>query len=395
MRRVLLACASMLLWTLLVLGWAADIRHNTPWQAEHTRQFAGQTLHSIAGDASRSDKGLRVSELGKYAQGLQSWQLADAIDADRMTLLRYRLHHFPRTLELALIFRTRSKPDDVQSVTLPWPGTGASTLDLSQVAGWRGQVIELGFSEYPMPGQTPPGFAFQPFVLQDMSLHSRSIGGLWHALVTRFLAWNAWSMRSINANQSATPYHWRSAPNSVLALVLGGSVLIAWLFGLLRGGGGRVLLVALVAGWLLLDLGWLGQMQRDHALSKALYAGKPWTERSTVIADRPLQRRAEQVRAVLARQQPGIHVLYWTPGQTDSVRLGFFLRPYNVAPLPPGMASGAIPDGNLLLIDDQDMSWQWDGFHSRLSRGGYAIHGDLLWRQGDMLLLSVRSGAGA
>ena len=201
-------------------------------------------------------------------------------------------------------------------------------------------------------------------------------------------------MRSINANRPATPSHWRSEPNLVLALVLAGGMLIAWLFGLLRGGG-RAVLLALLAGWLLLDLRWLGQMQRDHALSQALYAGKPWGERRTVIADRPLQQRAEEVRAVLQRQQPGIHVLYWTPSQTDSVRLGFFLRPYNVAPLSPGMAASAIPDGNLLLIDDQDMSWRWDGFRSRLSRGGYAIHGDLLWRQGDMLLLSVRAGAGS
>lgn len=395
MMRRLLAASCLLLWLLLVLAWSAGIRPGDPWQADQTRHFSGQQLSRIGGDSTVTAQGMRVSGLGQYNQGLQSWQLASALDADTMPLLRYRVKHFPRTLELALIFRTRENPGDVQSVTLPWPGDGVTTLDLSALAEWQGHITELGFSEYPMPGQAPPDIGFQAFVLEDAQLESRSITGLWHALTSRWTAWSTWSMRSINANKSAAPYHWQGAPNLTVALFLGGGLLLAWLFGLLRKRAGRVIVVCVLLAWVLLDLQWLGQMQRNHALSNTLYAGKAWPERSKVVADRPLQQRAEMVRAVLAKQQPGVHVLYWTPGQADSVRLGFFLRPYNVAPLSPGLSPDAIPDGNLLLVDNQDMSWNWDAYHSRLTRGGYAIHGDLLWRQGDMLLISVRSGAGS
>lgn len=393
MTRKLLALASLLLWILVVLAWCADIRLGEPLQADESRHFSGQQLRSIGGDSHATSQGLSVSGLGKYNQALQSWQLDTPAEASAMPLLRYRVKDFPRTLELALIFRTRENPKNVHSITLPWPGMGGSTFDLSVIPEWTGQITELGFSEYPMPGQSPPDIAFPPFVLEGARLESRSATGLWHALGTRWLAWNAWSMRSINANKSAAPYRWRSAPYLAMALILGGGVLLFWLFGCLRRSTWRVVLIAVLVAWLLLDMHWLGQMQRNHALSNTLYANKAWPERSTVIADRPLQQRAELMREVLARQQAGVHVLYWTPGQADSVRLGFFLRPYNVTPLPPGLEPDAIPDGNLLLIDDQDMSWNWDGFHNRLSRGSYIIHGDLLWRQGDMLLIGVRSGA--
>lgn len=394
MTRTRLAATAIVLWALLVLAWSTGMRPGDPWHASQTRILDGHQLASIAGDGTPAGEGLRVSDLGPYRQALQSWQLDSPIDAGQTPVLFYRVHDFPRKLELALIFRTRQDPDNVHSVTLPWPPEGVSAIDLSILPDWQGEITELGFSEYPMPGQSPPDAEFAPFLIQGARVQSRSLAGLWQVSWTRWMGWNAWSMRSINANRASAPYPVRGSLNLMLALWLAGAGLLALVFGLLRGRGGRVLLAAVILAWLLLDVRWLSQMQRNHALAGVLFQDKPWSERSRLIADRPLQQRAELMSQVLARQQSGVHVLYWTPSQVDSVRLGYFLRPHNVAALPPGMDASDVPDGTLLLIDNQDMSWQWDAYHSRLSRSSYRIQGDLLWRRDDMLLLSVRRGAG-
>jgi hypothetical protein len=42
---------------------------------------------------------------------------------------------------------------------------------------------------------------------------------------------------------------------------------------------------ALAAGWLALDLRWLGEFADRHALTRELYAGKPWHERAAIEPD--------------------------------------------------------------------------------------------------------------
>ncbi len=395
--RKALATTTVALWLLLVLVWSMNFAPGDPWHARTIHTLPGNELASVAGDGVPVQGGLKVSGLGKYGQALQSWRLEKSIDAGQTPILLYRTHGFPRSLELALLYRTQSAPDDVRSLTLPWPRNGVAALDLSTLPHWHGGITELGFSEYPIPGQTPPDIDFAPFVIEGASLQSPSISGLWQVTRTRWLAWNPWSMRSINANRAASAYAYgiRGSLVLMLALMLAGGVIILFAFGQMEGRARQVTLGIVLLAWLLLDVRWLSQMQRNHALAHTLFQDKAWSDRSRIIADRPLQQRAELVNKVLAQQQPGVHVLYWTPSQVDSVRLGYFLRPNNVAALPPGMDADDVPDGTLLLIDDQDTSWQWDSFHSRLSRSGYVIHGDLLWRQGDMLLLTVRREAGS
>ena len=394
MMRKLLATGTVILWLVLVLAWSSGISFNEPWHATRDRQLAGEQLGNIAGDSRKTADGLQVSGLGQYRQGLQSWQLDTPLDARQMPILRYRMRGFPRSLELALIFRTDEDADDVHSATLPWPRDGVATIDLSALPDWRGQITEIGFSEYPMPAQAPPDVRFPAFVIEGARLQSPSMSSRWQVTLTRWLGWTPWSMGSINANHPAAPYTARGSLPLMLALMLAGSALLLLALGLRGRHAWRVLGVTLMLAWLLLDMRWLSQMQRNHALSRALFEGQSWAQRSQIIADRPLQQRAALIDKVLARQQAGVHVLYWTPSQVDSVRLGYFLRPHNVASLPPGMDPDVIPDGTLLLIDNQDMSWRWDAQRNRLSRGSYVARGDLLWRQNDMLLLSVRQGAG-
>ena len=396
MTRAVLAGVAIVLWLCLLLVMAAGLHLGDPWRAHQQSDLSGSTLGVIAGQATANSDGLVVSELGQYAQGLQSWQLAEPLDAAQFPLLRYTVHDFPRSLELALIFRTAEHPEDVASVSLPWQGDGGSAVDLSRLPGWQGQVIEIGFSEYPMPSVAPPDMPFHPFTLGGAKLESRSLRGQWQVLMSDWFAWQPWSMRSINAVRSASARPWQRSLPLILFLAVAGSLLLLSLFRVLRGRSQllRLALALLVLAWLMLDFRWLGQLQRNNMASHELYQGKPWAERSGMVSDSPLQARAEHMRSTLAQQKPGVHVLVWSPSQTDSIRLGYFLRPYNVASLFPGMQPGSVPDGNLLLVDNADMSWTWDSRRSLLQRGGFSVHGDLLWRQDGMLLLSVRKGAG-
>lgn len=392
MIRRILAALAIGLWLLLVLAWSAGIPPGMPWQPAQQHDFAGTQLTTISGVEQITNTGLRISGLGRLGQGLQSWRPDDPLDAARLKVLRYRVRDYPRSLELALFFRTREHPDTVQSVTLPWPADGRSSIDLSALPAWQGHIIELGLSEYPTPAQVPPSFPFPAFEIAGASLQSPSMTGLLNALLTRWTVWTPWSLRSTHINMPTSPFAMRSAPNLALALALAGALALAAAFGLLRGRAWRVIFPLLLLAWLALDLRWLGQMQGNDALAQTLFQGKAWNERKTVIADRPLQQRATALRQVLARQPVGSHVLYWIAGEKRSARLGYFLRPYNVAALRPSVTPAAVADGTRLLIINSDSSWWWNWRRKILSQGERRFHGTLLWQQGNVLLLEIDQG---
>lgn len=393
MRRHRLVTPAIIVWLLLVAAWAAGIQPGDPWQPAQSYRLQGAQLAAIQATLKPVADGAAIADLGHAHMAVQSWKLRAPIDAGRMPVLHYQVSNFPRTLELALLFRTGEHPENVHAISLPWPGHGAATFDLSAAPRWRGSIIELGFSQYPTPGLVPPDVRFSPFVLHGATLESASITGLWQALATRWVAWTPWSTYSINANRATSPYGWRGSPNLILALMLGGALLIAALFGLLRQGRWRVALPLVLLAWVALDVRWLSQLQRNQALAEALFQGKPWQQRQSIVADRPLLQRAAVMREALARQADAGRVLYWTPGRRHQARLGYFLRPFNVALLPVSLAPSAVPDGSLLLIDNRDGSWNWDLARHRLWRQGQAFQGTLVWRHDQMFLL--RKGAGS
>src|SRR5690606_31313606 len=150
---------------------------------EAERAYPGSRFRAAFGRAMPEGQRLRVLSEAEDHSSLQVTVLPQ-LDAQRFPVLRYRFEDFPRTLELSLTFRTAGKPGDVQTVSLPWPGSGTATFDLSAVEEWTGSIIELGFAEFSTGQLVPPEHGFAPFVLERAELWSPSWRGDLAALMT-------------------------------------------------------------------------------------------------------------------------------------------------------------------------------------------------------------------
>ena len=162
MRRAVCAAFIAGIW-LIVLGFAAGLVWTSPPLPSLKLPIAARDFRVVQGAGVEDGTSMRIGSVGDDGSALQAVSI-DHLSAADFPVLRYRFDGFPRTLELSFFFRRADAPDDVQpAVTVPWPDGGWQTIDLSKVPGWRGEIIEMGFSEYPTPQLAPTSVAFQPF----------------------------------------------------------------------------------------------------------------------------------------------------------------------------------------------------------------------------------------
>lgn len=359
--RPTLAVLALAVWWLLVLAWAARISPGDPWLASHQFARDGGEAQSIFGVASADADGLRVQALGPHALALQSWRLREPISAADFRVLHYAVKDFPRGMELALIIRRADKADDVISVPLPWPGSDGATIDLGQIESWQGEIVEIGFSEYPSAQVAKLALPFEPFTVVGVQLESSSWCGLLRALFADWFAYLPWSQRSINALGRDTRLPHPRAELPVVALGLAGSMLLLWVILGVRSRRNTVRMALIVgaAGWLLLDASWMWTLAQRQQGSQMLYADKPWDQRKNLQMDADLIAFATRVRAMVDAMATEQKVLLWSGASFAEGRLAYHLRPLNVGMLYPGLAVDQLTESALLVIDDAEGQWQY------------------------------------
>ena len=391
MRRALFSLF-VLLSVAVVLGWASNIQWSSPFLARQVRHWDGSDFRVVMGGAAQDETRLRIGAVGEDRTALQSVVL-NGIDAAENPILRYRFEQFPHTLELSLVFR-RVGNDDVTVVSLPWPGDADAWFDLASVPEWRGQITELAFAEYPTPQIVPPMQGFRPFTLVDASLASRSWVGDLSALATDWLGQWPWSQRSVHAlgRDTDTP----RAQSLVLclalliALVVVGSLLILRLRGPALA---RIAAVAVVLGWMLLDLQWDSGLRWRHAATESLYAEFEWPERELHSADQDVIETAHALKRDLRDLPENSRILVHAGSSFATLRLIYHLLPMNVAVLvlaadltPPV----PLPDGSIIVVYDAP-DWSYDPQRQQLQGGGLSFSGEIVIRSDRLLVLRVRS----
>ncbi|NCT68296.1 MAG: hypothetical protein GXC76_11760 [Rhodanobacteraceae bacterium] len=364
MRRSPLALAAFVVallatWAGLLL-WAACVDLRAPFAPEIVRVLAGDDFHTVFGSATPRDGALHVEAAAEDFSALQASALPH-IAADDFPILRYRFGDFPRTLELSLVFRTAEHPDDVHTISLPWPGTATSTFDLSSVPAWRGRIIELGFAQFATAQLVPPERGFAPFDLVEARLWSPSWHGALAALATDWFGAWPWSQRSVHAlgRDGDAP----RARSIVLLAALAAAAAIGWA-ALLLGLRGRALataaLVAVGLAWFALDLRWQAGLVHRLQATRTLFAGTEWSERARLVGDSDIAQAADELRAVLAHEWPHARVLVQAGSNYQTLRLNWHLLPLNVGALVLARASGTpLPDNSLLVFYDTDV-WYRD-----------------------------------
>ena len=362
MRRTWVAYAAIAVaiatsWCVLLL-WAAVVDWHAPVSPVLERHFAGSEFRAIFGSAHARDGRLHVESAGEDFSSLQSTTLAD-LEADQFPILSYRFEKFPRTLELSLVFRTTENPDDVQTISLPWPGSGVSTFDLGHVAGWKGTIIELGFAQFATAQNVPPASGFKPFDLVGAQLSSDSWRGAVAALATDWFGAWPWSQRSVHAlgREGDTPRD----HSAVLTSALAAAIAIGWCMFLPSLRGRRLLpcvLVCVALAWLALDLRWQSGLVQRLLATRTLYAGLAWPQRARIVGDADIEQAADEIRGLIRGEPAQTRILVESGSGYQTLRLIWHLLPLNVAPLTAALPlHAAIPDGALIVFYDSD-AWK-------------------------------------
>jgi hypothetical protein len=389
-RRVACAVALVLVW-ILVLGGAAGLSWNAPLRPARTKALAGDTFRTVLGAGVQDEGSLRVGAVGDDGNALQSLTV-DGIRAADYPILRYRFEDFPRTLELSLVFRRADAPNDVHSITVPWPGAGWQTVDLGRLPEWRGTIVELGFAEYATAQLVPPSVAFKPFRFDRAELASPSWRGGLAALYTSWFAYVPWALHSISALMPDRATFGTASPVPVLVIGMLLSVLVLAAF--LRWPRRRVLQGAGIAAlllWLALDARWLRDFDARHGLTERLYAGKTWDERLHLLPDQDLAFMAAQIGAWLDSQPPGQRLLVAADSNYAFLRLIYLLLPHNAALLQLAGAAPLPPDSLVLLY--ASTQWRYDEARGAIVGGARAYPADPVFESGLAHVYRLRSDA--
>jgi hypothetical protein len=360
MRRIALGLAVLASWSVLLL-WAARVDPGSAFFAAEQREFPGDDFRAVFGAGTADSDRLRVTSASADFTSLQSLA-PSGIDAASFPTLRYRFENFPRTLELSLVFRTTESAEDV-AISLPWPGEGTNTFDLSQIPQWQGHIVEIGFAEFPVAQLVPPAAGFAPFELVGAALWSRSWRGDLASLSTDWLGAWSWTQRSVHAlgRDTDTP----RARSLVLCVAIALGIALAWialLFGRRTPMFATVGLGAAVAAWLALDIVWQAGLWGRLQTTRAVSAPLDWTERERTVADTDVVAAAEKLQKMLRDEPSSSRILVYADGDNgyELLRFVWHALPLNVAVYAyASFVGSALPERTLIVFYRSD-AWRTD-----------------------------------
>jgi len=389
-RVAILIVLLVILWIFL-FGWAAQAPLDSAFEPVQRARHAGNEFHVVMGTGVENGRRLGINAIGAEHMALQSLSFDPPIDADTLQILRYRWQDFPRTLELSFLFRRADDPDDVQTITLPPAGAYPGYFDLGDVPDWHGRIIEIGFAEFPTAQLVPADVAFRPFALIEAELWSPSWRGSLGALGTDWAAYRPWALMSVSALGPDAPWPHKPTPVLVLAMGLAASILLAAaVLSRNRAWIGSMLCVALAAGWLALDLRWLGEFADRHVLTRELYAGKSWRERALIEPDTAILASADRVRNLLVREPADAHVVVVASSVYDVLRLSYHLLPANVAPIGGiDWQRNARGKTRTLVVVYAAPEWRFDARAGTLRTADGEFPAEVLFDEGDLRIFHL------
>ena len=308
----------------------------------------------ITGTGTVSADALAVTAAGDEGSALQTASVG--VRAENLPILSYTFEHFPRTLELSLVFRRADAPGEVQAVTIPWPGDGATAVDLRRFPAWHGEITELGFGQFATGQLVPGSVAFAPFRLRSAQLSSPSWSGAWRTQCSDWFGYRPWALSSINSLNSAAAVVAQPVIAVVAVLVFMAAVVAAGARWRRRSLWAAALAAA--GGWILLDGWWLHNFASKHALTETLYARRSPNERERLAPGEDLTFIAMQTRDWLAAQHESSRLLVAADTAHNFFRLIYLLLPHDTAAL--YYVGGAqVPAGTLILLYGSSQ-WEYD-----------------------------------
>jgi len=358
--------AVVLIWV-CVFAWASGLDWRTPFMTRTGIDLPAADFHIVTGSGANGVQDLAIEGPGDDGSALQTARIG--VRAEDFPILRYSFENFPRTLELSFVFRRADAPDEVQAITVPWPGDGECVVDMRRFPAWHGEIIELGFAQFATGQLVPASIAFRPFRLRSVQLSSLSWAGAVLAVRAGWFGYTPWALASINALDSESaaslPLLGTTVTGSALALLVA-SIGLRWRKQ--RALRAAVMLVA--ATWLLFDAHWLRDLAAKHRLTESLYAQRTPAERERLAPNEDLTFIAAQTRDWLTLQHITSRVFVAADTSHNFFRMMYLLLPHNVAALF-YLGDAPLPADTLILLYGTKQ-WIYDAEHGAILGRGRA-----------------------
>jgi hypothetical protein len=224
-------------------------------------------------------------------------------------------------VSLSLLWVTREQPGRTFSKPIPWPGTGAAVVELSDEEGWRGSVSGVALA---VRGTLTQPLAVASVTIPGVSVPTvvAEIGRQW----ATFFPFRGISI-TLPFDEERTN-HVSLLAATAMAL---GLAALAWLLAARwrkRAFDARVLWIMLVACWLILDLRWQANLGWQLGQTWRQFAGKSLEDKYLASVDHELYALIRKVNEVLP--PPPARVFFLTDSYPLRMRGSWFFYPRNV-----------------------------------------------------------------
>ena len=227
----------------------------------------------------------------------------------------------PTRPTLALLWRTRERPDRTFVKPLQWQETRVAPLELAESDGWSGTVIGVALAVR--------GELAQPLVLEAVVIPEISAASAAAEVGRQWTARHPFKLTSITFPFDDERYEDLSlltATALAVGLGLAGYVMLArrrrWPLD------ARVLWAVFLGGWLVLDARWQINLWRQHRETAQQFAGKTTEEKHLAAVDHEMFTLMREVRDALPPAP--VRILFLSDSLPLRERAAFFLYPHNV-----------------------------------------------------------------
>ncbi len=251
------------------------------------------------------------------------------------------------------------------SLDIGWAGQSVAMLAPSAQEGWQGEIRQLGIITV--------GHANR-FSLLRVTALPRSPATMWRGILQEWRVWEPFTGHTIHFRYGGPEINLELRPSVLIGVT---TLLALALFALRRWLGRRpppwqAAALIFLAGWMVLDLRWEGDLWRQHAVTRATYSGADWEARQRAAPDGDLFAAVETIKKLMPQSPQRLFVIvtdYKGRGEFYRLRTLYHLLPHRVYAEEP-----VLPDPSALRVGDYVLRL-WE------PTSVLASNGMLRWRQ--------------
>lgn len=284
-----------------------------------TERWGVEDLYSSRGASARV--GGRLAITGTDSRQVAAVTVRHApFDATGLLGFKARAEGVPAGVRMTLAWRSDATGEQVHEVEIPVEEGEPRGVLLSGHPHWRGQITGFAVILH--------GALTSAVMFDEVLFTAGGLGDTFRELYKSWMWFERWSLRSINYLNGGSPTQLLTLPFVLgAASVLVAAVLLFVAPRLHWRPTGAALAFVILAGWLVLDVRWAGNLAQQNLATIQQFGGRSAEARQRAAEDGGVYEFAKRAEATI---EPDARVFVVASDAFVRARLAFHLRPHNV-----------------------------------------------------------------